>query len=118
MQFSFENYGQKENKRHYISAFVSFLMPLIWLFLPQIFIPLKTIETFVLGTDPISVNTITLQDVASILYFGIGILIGMVTTGLPNKKIPTIIFATIGILMNMFLLVGICFEIRMRGAFD
>ncbi len=114
MQTIFENLGTKPIKRNYLSSFISLLMPLIWLFLPQIFVPLKTIETFIFGSDPISVNTITLQDVASILYFGIGILIGMIATGLPNKKIPTIIFATIGIMMNMFLLLGICFEIRMR----
>lgn len=118
MQTIFENLGTNPIKRNYLSAFVSFLIPLVWIFLPQIFAPLKTIETFILGNTPLSIYTITLDDLALIFYLSMGILIGFFAAGLPNKKIPTIVFATIGILINIFLLAGICFEIRMRGVFD
>jgi uncharacterized protein with PQ loop repeat len=116
MQSIFESYGQKATKRNYFSAFVSFLMPLVWIFLPQLFEPLRIIESHISGNPPISINTFTLDDIALLLYFGFGILSSVIAVGLPNKKISTITFATLGFLMNLFLLAGTCFEIRMRNS--
>ncbi len=116
MQFSFENYGQKENKQHYISAFVSFLMPMVWIFLPQIFSPLERIESYIFGGKLLGSEQYTLDDYALLAYFGIGIVIGIIGIIPPNKSIATIIFAIIGMLINFFLLFGmfIAFGLRDR----
>lgn len=116
MQSYFESYGQKTTKRNYLSAFVSFLMPLIWAFLPQLFEPLEIIKSYVFGATPSNADYLTLADFALLSYFGIGILSSVIALGLPNKTIATITFATLGFLMNLFFLAGTCFEIRMRNS--
>ncbi|HRH44956.1 MAG TPA: hypothetical protein PKY82_25180 [Pyrinomonadaceae bacterium] len=113
MQSIFENIG-KPTKRNYLSAFVSFLMPLIWIFLPQLFEPLEMIKSYIFGATPPNANYFTLADVALLSYFGTGILLGAIAIGLQNKTITTITFATLGILMHLFFLAGTCFEIKMR----
>lgn len=115
MQSYFESYGQKTTS-NYLSAFVSFLMPLIWAFLPQLFEPLRVIKSYIFGGKLFNSEQFTLDDYALLLYFGVGICIGIFAVTNPNKTIATITFATLGFLMNLFFLAGTCFEIRMRNS--